>query len=159
VDDSQQASSSAQHSQSLEAAEDIQVDYSSLKSTVRKVWEPIWKSCFNFYQMENEADIAKLIEKLTKGTKDVEEQLSKMAAPNTKVDGRMDQVKEKEYENQAKLDEGRKEAQKARRNFEKVKNERLKRFQDFFEPVANRIDEIYKVSEQQSVRIKVKFSL
>jgi chromosome segregation ATPase len=73
-----------------------------------------------------------------------------MTAPSTKVDERMDQAKEKETENQAKLDEGQKEAKKTRRNFEKVKGERLKRFQEFFEPVANRIDEIYKVFEHFS---------
>jgi structural maintenance of chromosome 1 len=89
--------------------------------------------------------VAKLVERLGKAAKEVEEQLSKMTAPSTKVDERMDHVKGKESENQTRLDEGRREAIRARKNFEKVKADRLKRFQDFFEPVANRIDEIYKV--------------
>jgi structural maintenance of chromosome 1 len=87
---------------------------------------------------------------LSKAVKDVEEQLSKMTAPSTKVDERMDQAKEKETENQAKLDEGRRGAMKARKNFERVKNERLRLFQEFFEPVANKIDEIYKVKYNHS---------
>jgi chromosome segregation ATPase len=68
-----------------------------------------------------------------------------MTAPSSKLDQRIDQVKERENENLAKLDEGRKKAQAAKRAFEKVKTERLRRFQAFFEPVANRIDEVYKV--------------
>ena len=68
-----------------------------------------------------------------------------MAAPSSKLDQRIDQVKERENENLAKLDEGRKKAQGARKAFEKVKTERLRRFQAFFEPVAARIDEVYKV--------------
>lgn len=85
------------------------------------------------------------MDELTKSAAETEEKLSKMVAPSSKLDQRIDKVKERENENLAKLDEGRKKAQSARRAFEKVKTERLKRFQDFFEPVATRIDEVYKV--------------
>lgn len=42
--------------------------------------------------MESEIEIAKTIENLTKIAKATEEALSKMQAPSTKVDQRMDQV-------------------------------------------------------------------
>lgn len=96
-------------------------------------------------QLEDENEISKHVANLKKAAKEVEDQLSKMTAPSTKVDERMDQVKEKDRENKAKLHEGQQEALKARRTFERVKSERLKRFQEFFEPVAGRIDPIYKV--------------
>jgi len=54
-------------------------------------------------------------------------------------------VKGKETETIEQAEAARKAARKARQSFEKIKAERLKRFQDFFEPVSQKIDEIYKV--------------
>ncbi|KAF7639885.1 Structural maintenance of chromosomes protein [Meloidogyne graminicola] len=132
IDESQSTSlnTSHQHSQSLEAAEDIELDYSSLRPSIKK--------------LESETEINSLLDELGKSAAETEEKLSKMIAPSAKLDQRIDQVKERENETMAKLDEGRKKAQSAKRAFEKVQKERLKRFQDFFEPVAARIDEIYK---------------
>uniref|UniRef100_A0A914HXQ1 Structural maintenance of chromosomes protein n=1 Tax=Globodera rostochiensis TaxID=31243 RepID=A0A914HXQ1_GLORO len=141
VDDSQPGTSSQSHyettqsqTQSLEAAEEIEIDYSDVKIETKK--------------LESEVEISKLIEQLSKTTKTTEESLSKMQMPSAKVDERMDQVKEKETENQAELEHGRKEALKARKAFERTKADRLRRFQEFFEPVAQRIDEIYKLLSQ-----------
>lgn len=58
---------------------------------------------------------------------------------------RMEIVKEKEAETTEECETARKKARKARQLFEKVKADRYKRFQECFEPVAQKIDEIYKV--------------
>ncbi|KAL3110053.1 hypothetical protein niasHT_015656 [Heterodera trifolii] len=141
VDDSQAGTSSQSHrettqsqTQSLEAAEEIEIDFASISE--------------DYKQLENESEISKLIEKLTKTAKATDDELGKLQTPSARVDERMDQAKGKETENLAELEHGRKEAVRARRAFEKTKTERHKRFQAFFEPVAQRIDEIYKMLSQ-----------
>jgi structural maintenance of chromosome 1 len=64
----------------------------------------------------------------------------------------MEQVKEREQETTEECEASRKKARKARAAFEKIKGERLGRFQEFFEPVSQRIDEIYKVYRAFKVR-------
>ena len=54
-------------------------------------------------------------------------------------------MKEKETETIEQAQAAKQEAWKARQSFEKIKAERLKRFQEFFDPVSRKIDEIYKV--------------
>lgn len=58
---------------------------------------------------------------------------------------RMEIVKEKEAETTEECELARKKARKARQFFEKVKTDRYRRFQECFEPVSQKIDEIYKV--------------
>jgi len=60
----------------------------------------------------------------------------------------MDQAKEREKETNDVMEASRKKAKKARDAFDKVKQERLIRFQKFFEPVSQKIDEIYKKMSQ-----------
>ena len=96
--------------------------------------------------MQNESEINKIVEKLTSSVAETEAMLSKMSAPSSHVDERMEVVKGREVETMEECEQGRKRAKKARIAFEKSKAERFKRFQEFFEPVAARIDEIYKVS-------------
>lgn len=54
-------------------------------------------------------------------------------------------MKGKETETIEQAEAAKKVAKKARTAFEKVKAARLQRFQDFFNPVSQKIDEIYKV--------------
>lgn len=58
----------------------------------------------------------------------------------------MEQVKEKEAETSEEYETARKKARKIRAQFEKVKTERYRRFLEHFEPVSQKIDEIYKVT-------------
>lgn len=58
----------------------------------------------------------------------------------------MEQVRSKEQETTEECEAARKKARKVRQAFERVKTDRYRRFQECFEPVANKIDEIYKVS-------------
>ncbi|KAK0400039.1 hypothetical protein QR680_003319 [Steinernema hermaphroditum] len=97
-----------------------------------------------YQRLEDENEIKKLVEKWSKEVSDAQTQIAKLNAPNTKVAERMEQVKARENEMTAESEAARKKAKKARQLFEKVRAERYKRFQDFFEPVSQKIDEIYK---------------
>jgi structural maintenance of chromosome 1 len=136
---SQHASSSAPNTSSqsqsqYEGAESIEVDYTSLKHPQKK--------------LQDESEVNKMVEKVQKSVQETEAMLAKMSAPNLKADERMEAVKEKEQETSNECEAMRKKAKKIRNNFEKVKNERIQRFNDFFEPVAQKIDEIYKQLSQ-----------
>lgn len=58
---------------------------------------------------------------------------------------RMEEVKEREAETTEEFEVARKKARRVRTQFEKVKTERYRKFQECFEPVSQKIDEIYKV--------------
>lgn len=57
----------------------------------------------------------------------------------------MEIVKEKEAETTEECELARKKARKVRLLFEKVKTDRYHRFHECFEPVSQKIDDIYKV--------------
>lgn len=116
---------------SLVQADQIVVDYSHLKFPEKKLKE------------ENELN--KVVEKLKKEVADATANLSKIAAPNLRANERMEQVREKEAEASEECKMSSLKARKARQAFERVKNERFRLFTEFFEPVAQKIDEIYKV--------------
>jgi structural maintenance of chromosome 1 len=91
--------------------------------------------------------VNKTVEGLTKIVSEIEVSLSKMNAPDRAVDKRIETVKGKEVETNEECETARKGARKTRSAFERVKAERMRRFQNFFEPVSQRIDEIYKVEK------------
>lgn len=95
--------------------------------------------------MQSEVEVKKQVEKLTKTVQEIETSLSRMAIPSNHVNERMELVKEKEAETTEECEAARKKARKARQAFEKIKADRIKRFQEFFQPVSDKIDEIYKV--------------
>uniref|UniRef100_A0A914CSH9 Structural maintenance of chromosomes protein n=1 Tax=Acrobeloides nanus TaxID=290746 RepID=A0A914CSH9_9BILA len=117
-------------SQSFQSAEAIEIDYASLTYPAKK--------------LKDEGEVNKIIEKLTKEVAEAHANLAKINAPNLKANERMEQVKEKEAETTEECERARTKAKKSRQAFEKVKAERIKRFQEFFEPVSQKIDEIYK---------------
>ncbi|KAI1724897.1 SMC proteins flexible hinge domain-containing protein [Ditylenchus destructor] len=145
IDESQPSSSSSQMmsqsaSQSIGNAEDIEVDYSELSKSMKKT-------------IQNESEMNKAAEKLSKSVQEAEAALSKMSAPSTHVNERMEHVQEKEKETSEECENARKRARKARVAFEKAKADRHKKFQEFFEPVSVRIDEIYKqLSQNESAQ-------
>ena len=59
---------------------------------------------------------------------------------------RLDGVKERFQETSEEFENARKRAKKAKQAFEKIRKERFDRFMHCFDHVANRIDDIYKVS-------------
>lgn len=115
----------------MQQADQIIVDYESLEANPRK--------------FKDENEVNKLIEKYTKAVSEAQANLAKISAPNLKANERMEQVRSKEDETREEYENAVKKARKAQQSFERVKNERYRLFMDFFEPVAQRIDEIYKV--------------
>uniref|UniRef100_A0AC35FVK5 Structural maintenance of chromosomes protein n=1 Tax=Panagrolaimus sp. PS1159 TaxID=55785 RepID=A0AC35FVK5_9BILA len=116
--------------QSLQQADRIVIDYETLEANPRK--------------FKDENEVNKLIEKYTKAVSEAQGNLAKIAAPNLKANERMEQVRSKEDETREEYENACKKARKAQQAFERVKNERYRLFTDFFEPVSQRIDEIYK---------------
>lgn len=131
-DISGQPSASQKTSQRILHSHDwIEVDYSKLNKEYRNVKDDI--------------TLKKLTEKILKEISDVQHVLSKLNAPNSKALERMEQVKEREAESTEECEQARKKSRKARDAFEKLKAERIKRFHQVFEPVSQKIDEIYKM--------------
>uniref|UniRef100_A0A7E4V931 Structural maintenance of chromosomes protein n=1 Tax=Panagrellus redivivus TaxID=6233 RepID=A0A7E4V931_PANRE len=116
--------------ESLKQADRVVVCYDSLNYPQRK--------------LKDESEVNKIVEKLNKAVADAHADVAKIAAPNMKANERMEQVREKEAEISEESDNARKKARKARQAFEKIKNDRIRLFNAFFEPVTQRIDEIYK---------------
>ncbi|KAI6215832.1 hypothetical protein M3Y94_00430900 [Aphelenchoides besseyi] len=143
VDDSNNGGSqlpSSQQADSLTTAEEIEVDFRTLNSKTKRL-------------LEDENETAKYVTQLEKAVKEIEEKFSKLQAPATDANQRMEQVKEREQETTEECEASRRKARKAHLAFEKVKNERYRRFQEFFEPVSQRIDEIYKkLSQNESAQ-------
>ena len=67
-----------------------------------------------------------------------------MTAPNMKADERLKDVKEHESNANLVFDKARQKQQKLMKEFEKIKTARYRRFQDTFEPISEKIDDIYK---------------
>ncbi|KAI6170478.1 Structural maintenance of chromosomes protein [Aphelenchoides bicaudatus] len=144
VDDSQSQSTSqaqsSQHSQSIDSAEQIEVDFKTLNAKTKR-------------SLEEETDAAKVVSGLQKLVLEVEAKFNKLQAPANDANERMEQVKEREKETTEESEASRKKSKKARAAFERVKSERYRRFYDFFEPVSQRIDEIYKkLSQNESAQ-------
>ncbi|KAI6215897.1 hypothetical protein M3Y94_00438600 [Aphelenchoides besseyi] len=133
-------SASSQQTDSLTTAEEIEVDFRTLNSKTKRL-------------LEDENETATYVTQLEKAVKEIEGKFSKLQAPATDANQRMEQVKEREQEATEECEASRRKARKAHLAFEKVKNERYRRFQEFFEPVSQRIDEIYKkLSQNQSAQ-------
>ncbi|CAI2311822.1 unnamed protein product [Caenorhabditis sp. 36 PRJEB53466] len=95
-------------------------------------------------EMDEEDAIRKATISLNAEIEELKKSVAKMHAPNLRANQRMAEVKEREAESSEELENARKKAKQIRQKFEKVRTERYRRFADFFEPVANAIDDIYK---------------
>ncbi|CAJ0944758.1 unnamed protein product, partial [Mesorhabditis belari] len=139
-DDSQNGAGPSQISQEqLDRETKIRLNYKELPSDLRKV--------------EEEEDVRRAKEKMEVEMADLHKMIGRLAAPNLKANQRMDEVKEKEAEAGNEFENARKKAKKIRTQFEKVKTERYRRFQECFDPVSQKIDEIYKaLSRNQSAQ-------
>lgn len=63
-------------------------------------------------------------------------------------------MKERFQETSEEFENARKRAKKAKQAFEKIRKERFDRFMHCFDHVANRIDDIYKVSDYHSAAVR-----
>uniref|UniRef100_A0A915Q3C1 Structural maintenance of chromosomes protein n=1 Tax=Setaria digitata TaxID=48799 RepID=A0A915Q3C1_9BILA len=125
VSDSQQLS----HEQ-MDREAQIQVDYRTLPANLR--------------EFDNDEEVKKALDKVNKEVSDSQAKISRISAPNLKAKERMEIVKEKEAETTEECELARKKARKIRLLFEKVKTDRYHRFHECFEPVSQKIDDIYK---------------
>ncbi|CAD6191986.1 unnamed protein product [Caenorhabditis auriculariae] len=106
-----------------------------------------------YKEVEDEDNVKKLTDRLNKEISESQAHISRLNAPNMKANQRMEEVKEREAESTEELEAARRKAKKIRQQFEKIKTERYRRFQECFEPVSAKIDEIYKsLSRNQSAQ-------
>ncbi|CCD69832.1 Structural maintenance of chromosomes protein 1 [Caenorhabditis elegans] len=97
-----------------------------------------------YKDVDDDDGVRQMSNRLNVEIDELQKNVSKMNAPNLKANQRMAEVKEREAESTEELENARKKAKRIRQQFEKVKTDRYRRFQDFFDPVANTIDDIYK---------------
>lgn len=98
----------------------------------------------NLKELKDEEEVRRHVERMNKEINEAQATLSRLSAPNLKASQRMEEVKEREAETTEECEIARKKARKIRGYFEKVKSERYRKFQECFEPVSQKIDEIYK---------------
>ncbi|KAJ1357237.1 SMC [Parelaphostrongylus tenuis] len=98
----------------------------------------------NLKELKDEEEVKRHVERMNKEINEAQTTLSRLNAPNLKASQRMEEVKEREAETTEECEMARKKARKIRGYFEKVKTERYRKFQECFEPVSQKIDEIYK---------------
>ncbi|KAK6752456.1 hypothetical protein RB195_003715 [Necator americanus] len=95
-------------------------------------------------ELKDEEEVKRHVDRMNKEINDAQATLSRLNAPNLKASQRMEEVKEREAETTEECEMARKKARKIRGYFEKVKTERYRKFMECFEPVSQKIDEIYK---------------
>jgi hypothetical protein len=109
----------------------MEVDYSSLPDDLTGL---------------NHDEAKKATDQLNKKLVDLHNLLVKIQAPNMKANQKLETAREKLLETNEEFDSARKRAKAAKLAFEKVKNERHRKFMLCYDHVASSIDGIYKVS-------------
>ncbi|UMM12390.1 hypothetical protein L5515_001191 [Caenorhabditis briggsae] len=98
----------------------------------------------DYKEIDDDDGVRQATNRLNVEIEELQKNVSKMNAPNLRANQRMAEVREREAESSDQLEAARRKAKAIRQKFERVKTERYRRFQDFFEPVSNNIDDIYK---------------
>ncbi|PIO68925.1 RecF/RecN/SMC protein [Teladorsagia circumcincta] len=130
ADGSQPSNSNNLSQEQIERESKIKINYKSFPE--------------NLKDLKDEEEVKRHVERMNKDINDAQATLSRLNAPNLKASQRMEEVKEREAETTEECEMARKKARKIRTYFEKVKTERYRKFQECFEPVSQKIDEIYK---------------
>ncbi|KAK6060872.1 RecF/RecN/SMC protein [Cooperia oncophora] len=130
TDGSQPTNSNNLSQEQIERESKIKVNYKALPE--------------NLKDLKDEEEVKRHVERMNKEINDAQTTLSRLNAPNLKASQRMEEVKEREAETTEECEMARKKARKIRTYFEKVKTERYRKFQECFETVSQKIDEIYK---------------
>ncbi|XGW26117.1 hypothetical protein V3C99_007045 [Haemonchus contortus] len=130
MDGSQPSGSNNLSQEQIEREAKIKVNYKQLPE--------------NLKDLKDEEEVKRHVERMNKEINDAQATLSRLNAPNLKASQRMEEVKEREAETTEECEMARKKARKIRSYFEKIKTERYRKFQECFEPVSQKIDEIYK---------------
>ncbi|CAD5226875.1 unnamed protein product [Bursaphelenchus xylophilus] len=130
-DESQPSQSTSTQDISQRQSDSIQIDFSSLTTNYKR-------------KFEDDAGATRELAVLQKAMNEAEVKLGQIAPPVVNVDQRMEEVRGKEKETNEIYENARKHTQKLMHDFDKVKQNRLNRFSEFFDPVAEHIDDIYK---------------
>uniref|UniRef100_H2YW09 Structural maintenance of chromosomes protein n=1 Tax=Ciona savignyi TaxID=51511 RepID=H2YW09_CIOSA len=109
----------------------MEIDYRKLPHDL-KVLKPVWK-CFVYGG-----------ERLQSRMNEVSSTIQRFSAPNMKALSHLDEVKKQYHESKDQFDSFRKRARKLRQDFEMVKKKRVEHFNQCFDYVATKIDDIYK---------------
>lgn len=75
---------------------------------------------------------------------EAQERLQQTALPATDLDERLKTVEAKARQTNDEIEQSRQSNLKTLQQFDKIKSQRLDRFNRFFEPIADNIDEVYK---------------
>jgi len=108
----------------------LEVDYSSLPDDLTGL---------------SPEEAKRTLDQLNKKLVDLHNLLVKIQAPNMKANQKLETAREKLQETNEEFDNARKRAKAAKAAFEKIKNERHRRFNLCYDHVASSIDGIYKV--------------
>ncbi|XP_074644873.1 structural maintenance of chromosomes protein 1A-like [Tubulanus polymorphus] len=112
----------------------IELDYSRLDEELTDI--------------DNTADVKKQMENYNKQMTEFQATLQRINAPNMRAMEKLDGVKERFQETSEEFEQARRRAKRAKQAFEKIRKERNEKFNDCFEHVSNRIDEVYKALAQ-----------
>lgn len=135
------AESSSQHSSrhAHERESVIVVDYDALTDEMKELDTP--------------EDIKHWSDRLNKAISDGMSSIHRIQAPNMKAMEKLDNVKDRFVQTSLTFEIARKNAKKAKQEFESIKKKRFDKFMSCFEHVSNRIDEIYKaLAKNQSAQ-------
>uniref|UniRef100_H2YW13 Structural maintenance of chromosomes protein n=1 Tax=Ciona savignyi TaxID=51511 RepID=H2YW13_CIOSA len=89
-------------------------------------------------------DLKREGERLQSRMNEVSSTIQRFSAPNMKALSHLDEVKKQYHESKDQFDSFRKRARKLRQDFEMVKKKRVEHFNQCFDYVATKIDDIYK---------------
>ncbi|CAI4222154.1 unnamed protein product [Auanema sp. JU1783] len=129
-DGSQPTSTATISQEQIDREARIKINYRTLSDELKNI--------------EDEDEVRKQVEKFNQDIAESQAVISRLSAPNMRANQRMEEVREREAETSEECEAARRKARRLRQMFEKVKTDRYRRFQECFEPVTQKIDEIYK---------------
>ncbi|CAH1783210.1 unnamed protein product [Owenia fusiformis] len=146
VDSSMDQSSTNVDSMSSQGAKAIYEKEANIRINYNKLDE-------DMKDLDHADEVRKTLEQLNKQVSDMQNTLQRINAPNMKAMEKLEGVKDRLVETSEDFEKARRTAKKAKQNFEKVRKERFDRFNNCFEHVSTRIDEIYKsLAKNQSAQ-------
>ena len=135
--------------------EEMEVDGDMSQNSGRRAYEREASIVINYSslelrykQLEEDKDIKAILQEMVSNVNKLESTVSQIQAPNMKATTKLDDVQHRLKETSDEFEQSRKRARKAKMEFEAVQKERYDKFQDAFEHVSQKIDDIYKELSQ-----------
>lgn len=124
-----QASALSQTQAIYERESNLDIDYRKLPHNLKDV---------------DPDEVKQELERLMSRLNDLNATIHRIAAPNLKAMTHLDEVKHRYHESKDQFDSLRRRAKKTKQDFEMVKRKRIEHFNQCFDYVATKIDDIYK---------------